>query len=782
MIGRRGRLGLVTLLALGLLLVPALALAHAELVHSEPAAGVLLEQAPTRVRLTFNEPIEPEFFALEVYSPQATRVDRGDAHIAAGDITALETSLQELAPGAYTVSWRVLSIDGHVVQDSFTFSVGTRQAATPVLALPQTASPIELGSAVRWWSFLLSFALIGGLAFLPLILWPALRKAGIAGDVPAARAARGMLWVGWPAIVLLLLLSLVTLVLQAAQVTGLPLGDVLSSRAVTRLLTHTRYGTWWLARFALLIALLVVMTALAIEARPGRGRWIRYAGLLLGAGLLATYTGSGHASGVTDRAWLALAADWLHLLAGTIWIGGLLQLVAGLFPALAALEAGERRLLLARAVQRFSILAGLSAGTLIVTGVYSGLVHVPGWSALADTAYGAVLSGKLILFAPLLLFGAINLLVLHPRFVRAVQAQIDTRRQAKQTPSSRARTAAEQEKEDTAGLRLFRFVVLGEIVMATLVLAVTGLLTGLPPATTAPGQARPYTAIQPAGDLQVTLAVDPNQAGENRVVVTLVNVAGQPVDGAQVGVILAHQEMAMGERQLVAQPLGQGRYQTSGNFIDMGGQWAARVRVLREGLPEATTTFLFTSVAAGDAAASRPAFSPALILVNAMNATAISGLLALLVAVLLLVQRRGWRRARDRRYAGGLGAVLMLVGLFAIGSALAGAYRATQPNPVPSTVASRSSGQQVYGANCASCHGATGRGDGPAGFALRPRPADFRVHMAAGHTDAQLYTWIHDGVDGTAMPTFGNTLTSEQIWDVINYIRTFAPKASSTAR
>ncbi len=58
---------------------------------------------------------------------------------------------------------------------------------------------------------------------------------------------------------------------------------------------------------------------------------------------------------------------------------------------------------------------------------------------------------------------------------------------------------------------------------------------------------------------------------------------------------------------------------------------------------------------------------------------------------------------------------------------------------------------------------------------LRPRPADFRVHMAPGHTDTQLFDWIAHGVAGTGMPAFGENLTEEQIWDVINYIRTFAP-------
>jgi mono/diheme cytochrome c family protein len=93
---------------------------------------------------------------------------------------------------------------------------------------------------------------------------------------------------------------------------------------------------------------------------------------------------------------------------------------------------------------------------------------------------------------------------------------------------------------------------------------------------------------------------------------------------------------------------------------------------------------------------------------------------------------------------------------------------------VPADTASLARGQQVYDANCASCHGDTGRGDGPAGRALRPRPADFRVHMAAGHTDQELFNWVTNGVDGTGMPAFRAQLSEQERWDVINYIRSFA--------
>jgi high-affinity iron transporter len=74
-------------------------------------------------------------------------------------------------------------------------------------------------------------------------------------------------------------------------------------------------------------------------------------------------------------------------------------------------------------------------------------------------------------------------------------------------------------------------------------------------------------------------------------------------------------------------------------------------------------------------------------------------------------------------------------------------------SPVAGDAASLARGQAIYqGVGCISCHGDSGRGDGPAGLRLVPRPADFRTHMAAGHSDAQLFYWVTSGVQGTAMP------------------------------
>jgi copper transport protein len=738
------------------LLVPARVYAHAELVRSEPADGAVLETAPDYVRLYFSEPIEREFFALEVYASDRTRVDQGNARISPKDVTVLEVDLPPLGPDTYTVLWRVLSIDGHVVRGSFAFSAGGVAPAAALLDLPATGAPFELGATVRWLTFLAAFLLIGGLAFSPLVLWPAARVAAIEQPAALGRARRGFLLVAWPAIVFLLGLSLLALLVQAADVTGQSLAEVLGGRALTRLLSGTRYGIFWIARLALLFALAVVLALIAVEARPRRAIWS--AGLLLGAALLFTIAASGHASAVPGRTGLAIAADWVHLTAGAFWIGGLVQLVTGLLPALRGLDGPRRRVLLARAIQRFSWLAGLSVLALVATGVFAGLLHVPTWQSLVDTVYGAALAGKLLLFLPLLALGAVNLLVMHRRFVRAS-----------------ARPA--QSRIDRAGPRLFRAVVLGEVALAVLVLGVTGILSGLPPATTAPAEGRPFTETQQVGDLAVALSVSPNQAGDNRLEVALAGANGQPVDAGQVTIAVENLAMDMGRRELAAQPTAPGQYVATGNALSMAGQWMAEVEV--EGASGAPAQAMFHIVVGEAPGSNRVAFSPLRILSNAASLSALAGLLAVLLGGVIFAQRARWRRRRAR--LGGLliGGTLLLLGTLVAGNVLATAYRRSLPNPVPATPASLARGQEIYEQNCATCHGMQGRGDGPAGFTLRPRPADFRIHMAAGHTDAQLFDWVQDGVDGTAMPAFGGQLSEEEIWHVINYIRTFAEPASA---
>ena len=111
-------------LAVVLALLPAAAQAHAFLDHASPKVGSTVANAPKELLLWFTEKLEPAFSTVEVRSVQGVIVQSGKAQLAGKDGTELRVPLKALPPGTYLVSWRVLSVDTHRTQGSFTFKVG----------------------------------------------------------------------------------------------------------------------------------------------------------------------------------------------------------------------------------------------------------------------------------------------------------------------------------------------------------------------------------------------------------------------------------------------------------------------------------------------------------------------------------------------------------------------------------------------------------------------------------------------------------------------------------
>jgi methionine-rich copper-binding protein CopC len=116
-----------TLLALVLTAAAALpepAEAHALLVRTSPPKRAVLRDPPKQVELWFNERLEPAFATLTVSDRAGAAVGNGRASVDGDDRKRLRLELPPLPPGNYTVRFRVLSVDGHVAEDSFPFSVG----------------------------------------------------------------------------------------------------------------------------------------------------------------------------------------------------------------------------------------------------------------------------------------------------------------------------------------------------------------------------------------------------------------------------------------------------------------------------------------------------------------------------------------------------------------------------------------------------------------------------------------------------------------------------------
>ena len=118
--------GGVLLMAMAASLHSAPALAHAMLVKAEPPRRAVLTVTPGQVRLWFNEEVEKDYAALTVLNAGKTPVTDAKPTIAPDDPRAIVLPLPELAAGKYTVKFRVLSVDGHVVDSSYDFTVKSK--------------------------------------------------------------------------------------------------------------------------------------------------------------------------------------------------------------------------------------------------------------------------------------------------------------------------------------------------------------------------------------------------------------------------------------------------------------------------------------------------------------------------------------------------------------------------------------------------------------------------------------------------------------------------------
>ena len=117
----RGLALAIALLATPLASVPAGA--HAFLVRSAPAHRAVTGRMPERVQLWFNERLEPAYSTVSVWNAAGAQVDARDVTVGPDDPRRLSVTVETREPGLYTVKYRVLSVDGHIVDDRFSFTV-----------------------------------------------------------------------------------------------------------------------------------------------------------------------------------------------------------------------------------------------------------------------------------------------------------------------------------------------------------------------------------------------------------------------------------------------------------------------------------------------------------------------------------------------------------------------------------------------------------------------------------------------------------------------------------
>ncbi|RVU27212.1 hypothetical protein EOT10_08535 [Streptomyces antnestii] len=358
--------------------------AHAALTGSDPKQGAVVDQAPTRVSLTFSEQVAMSDGSVRVLDPAGKRVDTGRTTDLGGTTYGVRLH-SGLPDGTFTVAYQVVSADSHPVSGAFTFSIGAPSKTSA--ALPDQAAGGGVVGALYGVARYLSYAgfilTVGGAAFV-LACWP--RGAGVR---PVQRVVVG----GW---ITLTGATLALLLMRGSYTGSGAVGDIFDLSLLAQVL-QTKPGAALVSRLLLVAAAALFIAVLfgAYEKRtdPKEKKDLTFGlaigGTVVAAGLAATWAMAEHAS-TGIQAGLAMPVDVLHLLAVAAWLGGLTTLLVALYRA-PSIEAS--------AVRRFSRVAFCSVATLAATGLYQSWRQVGSWSALTGTRYGQLLLVKLGLVA-----------------------------------------------------------------------------------------------------------------------------------------------------------------------------------------------------------------------------------------------------------------------------------------------------------------------------------------------------------------------------------------------
>lgn len=556
------------------------AAAHATVVTTTPADGARLDVAPAEVVIEFDESVSLGAGYARVLDGDGERVDTGAAEVRD---TTLTVPLRENLPDAgYVATYRVVSADSHPVSGAFSFAVGNGEllpagsvgegdGADPAVA---AALPVA-----RWLGYL---GLALGLG-VPLVLatcwpggWAVPRLRRLAGAGLAAVVAGGLL----------------SLVLQGPYAAGNGLGSLVDPQLLGTTLDST-FGRTLLLRVVLAgLLAAVLLRGWRRGSAPGTG-WL-VAGGVLGTALVLSVAAIGHpVAGPLPV--LAVTVAAVHVAAMSVWLGGLVALLAGALRG--PTPAGE----LLAALPRWSGLAAGCIGALVVTGVLQSVREVGSLSALFATTYGWVLVAKV----------GLVLLVLAAALVSRdwVQQRAGTRRRpsrrvvAHAFAAGAAPTAEDLPAEDPAAVAppatigVLRRAVLLECIGAVVVLALSAVLVGTPPAKAAVAQ--PVEVTLPlqsaggtgdAGAVQVTL--DPATAGPTTVHVYLFDADGQLTQPQQIGVTLTEVEQQIGPLDVDLAPAGPGHY-VADPTLPTAGTWTLTVTVRLDEFTAVTASTVF---------------------------------------------------------------------------------------------------------------------------------------------------------------------------------------------
>jgi copper transport protein len=565
---RRGRAGFVAAAAAAALALPAAAAAHAGLVHTVPTASVVVNRPPPLVQLTYTEAVEPRFATISVTDAAGTQETAGAPRRSAADPKTLVVPVRHLGPGWYLVYWRVISVDGHPVRGAFTFAVGPNPGPAPQFRIPsisETAATPRL-IAARSVVFVSLMAAIGLFLLRIATARPVVRR------VPETRLRALSIAFGVAAVVALISIPVYVLMATAQ----FALRSTFAIGALVPLFRDSAFGRGY-TDLELVFALFVAAAGLALWVdRPERGQrsiaeLVSVIGALAGAAAVLLVPGlAGHAAQTSPRG-ASVLFDWLHLAAGSIWVGGLI----GLLVLWSSFPAARRTAGLAVCVPRFSNTAFVSVLVLIGSGIGASLIHFPTFASLWQTSYGQALLVKIGLLSAAMLLASVNLLRTRPRLL----------------------AYRDRPELGPGAASLLRRLVAGEVLLVVSALTAAAVLSSLaPPAKALAKEGGASARVGPGpvaetvdkNGYHVVVRVAPNRAAVRNSFQLSVTRNGRPVRGAEIVSGFTMLDMEMGTQSYAMKETAPGVYVRSVPALVMVGHWGLSFEITPPGQPQFT--------------------------------------------------------------------------------------------------------------------------------------------------------------------------------------------------
>jgi copper transport protein len=423
---------------------------HAFVIDSNPSPSQSLKTPPSKIQVSLSEPVDARYSKVSVVDANGKVVDKKDVHYVNGDHTLLSVSLPSTIPdGVYTVSTKMLSeVDGHVTDNAFVFGVGKATIPSNVgktgSSSTQPSSQLSVPDAIARFPSLVGQVIIVGGAFATLWIWkPISRIAWLNVSIEKTKRQINRSF--------LILMLIGSSILVAADIAMIYV-QAYSINATVFDAIATNFGGIWVIR--IILSLILLCISLALGFKKGIIR-IKYFGkvkikesrlkktttlsssslsstspsdspnltkktivsfLVIGMLTLLTTSLISHGAAVTKTA-IPITIDFIHNLAASFWIGGLIYIGFVVIPKLKASSVDEyiKGCMLSILLPRFSIIPVTVLGIIVVTGPFLLYILESNLALTIASFYGKALIVKLVLAAIMIGIGGYNQAVIHTK-------------------------------------------------------------------------------------------------------------------------------------------------------------------------------------------------------------------------------------------------------------------------------------------------------------------------------------------------------------------------------